>query len=127
MASRVKTFCETFCGLARLYEGPRDCCSRCCFVSLMTMKYFSLLLLISRAFLFVSPQQQGSNDNGAVNYDLYLGVFLSMNSSVRSTAGFLPALYIAIETVNDHTEVLKNLNGTSYTLNVVLNDSMVSY
>ena len=84
------------------------------------MKCFSLLLLIIRASLFVSSQQDANNTHA-----LNLGVFLSINSSVRSTAGFLPALDIAIDTVNNHTEVLKNLNGTSYTLNVILNDSRV--
>lgn len=85
------------------------------------MKYFSLLLFVACAFLFVPSQQQDVD-----NYTLHLGVFLSINSSVLSTVGFLPALEIAVETVNNHTEVLKNLNGTSYTLNVVLNDSRVS-
>ena len=88
--------------------------------SVVPMKCFSLLLLIVRAFLFVSSQQDANT------HTLHLGVFLSINSSVRSTAGFLPALDIAIDTVNNHTEVLKNLNGTSYTLNVILNDSRVS-
>ena len=101
------------------YHFVADPLSRRSLISIM-MKCFSLLLLIVHASLFVSSQQNASN------HTLYLGVFLSMNSSVRSTTGFLPALDIAIETVNNHTEVLKNLNGTSYTLNMVLNDSRVS-
>lgn len=84
------------------------------------MKYFSVLLLIVGASVLVSSQQN------VTNHSLYLGVFLSMNSSVLSTVGFRPALDIAIETVNNHTEVLKNLNGISYTLKIVLNDSRVS-
>ena len=87
------------------------------------MKYFSLWLLLVGAFLSVVPSQQQQNVS---NHTLYLGVFVSMNSSVFSTVGFLPALDLAIETVNDHTEVLKNLNGVSYRLDKVLNDSQVS-
>ena len=88
----------------------------------MKMKFFPLVMLILRVSLFVSCQQQNANNS----YTLNLGVFLSVNSTVQSTVGFLPALDIAIETVNNHTEVLKNLNGTSYYLKVVFNDSRVS-
>ena len=81
------------------------------------MKSFTLLVLIAHGSLLVSSQQ---------NHTLNLGVFFSLNSSVLPTTGFLPALDIAIESVNNHTEVLKNLNGTSYTLEMIFNDSMVS-
>ena len=90
--------------------------------ALVKMKFFTLLMLIVSASLFVSCQQQDANNS----YTLHLGVFLSVNSTEFSTIGFLPALDIAIETVNNHSEILKNLNGTSYYLNVIFNDSRVS-
>lgn len=89
---------------------------------LVKMNLSTLLMLIVSASPFVSCQQQDANSS----YTLYLGVFLSVNSTEFSTVGFLPALDIAVETVNNHPEILKNLNGTSYNLSVIFNDSRVS-
>ena len=62
------------------------------------------------------------------NHTLYLGVFLSIDTAdpSQTSKGFLPALDLAIETINNHSEVLKNLNGVSYTLDVIRNDSKVA-
>ena len=83
----------------------------------------SLAILIVCANLLVVVSSQGSTDNNT----LYLGVFLSMDPDDPSqeSIGFLPALDLAIETINNHSEVLKNLGGVSYTLDVVKSDSMV--
>lgn len=89
------------------------------------MKYLSLLLLlIVRAAVYASSQQMSGSGDASDDYTtLHLGVFLSINSTVLSTVGFLPALDIAIDSVNNHTEVLKDLNGTSYYLKAIVTDS----
>ena len=68
-----------------------------------------------------------SSQGSTINHTLSLGVFLSMDPEDPSqeSIGFLPALDLAIETINNHSEVLKNLGGVSYTLEVIISDSMV--
>ncbi|XP_065899544.1 gamma-aminobutyric acid type B receptor subunit 2-like isoform X2 [Dysidea avara] len=86
------------------------------------------ILIVCANLLAVSSQGNTTNEtsrNETSNHTLYLGVFLSMDTEDPSqeSIGFLPALDLAIETVNNHSEVLKNLDGVSYTLEVVKSDS----
>ena len=81
------------------------------------------MILTFCANLLVAVISQGNT----ANHTLYLGVFLSVNASDPSQdfTGMLPALDLAIETVNNHSEVLKNLNEVSYSLDVTKTDSQV--
>jgi len=91
------------------------------------MRWLAILILCTSLLVVVSSQGNNEMAEETINHTLYLGVFLSMDvvNTSQDTVGFLPALDLAIETINNHPEVLKNLGGVSYTLDVVKNDSKV--
>ena len=47
--------------------------------------------------------------------NLYFGVFISQDSAF-DFSGFIPPLELGVETINNHTTVLKRLNGRNYNI-----------
>lgn len=57
--------------------------------------------------------------------NLYFGVFVSLNPTANNFSSFIPPLELGVQTINNHTTVLKRLNGRNYNVNYKISDAKV--
>ena len=85
------------------------------------VQYFSLLYLLFGVFVI------SSLPGGAVaqSTNLYYGVFITLNR-VTNFSSFIPALELGVKTINNHSTVLKRLNGRDYNISYEISNARVS-
>ena len=87
------------------------------------MFYLFLQLFL---LLTTGASQNSTQNDSSVEPVLRFGVFISQNSTNSfEYAGFIPALEIGVETVNNNLSVLTREDGKKYQITYNISDAMV--